>query len=159
MSSSRALAAVVLFFVAVAGGLTALAVDRFVRDHDEQGFPPSGLRVGLLRERERGFRHHFARELGLDTAQEARVDSLMDRQLREIRAVRDQVRPRLDSIIAQTRQEIDAILTPEQRQKAAALAKERRGFLFRGPGGPAGGPLGGGLFGPPPGEDGPDRRD
>jgi|SRR6185437_6917195 len=125
----RIVAALVLFLVAVAGGLTAVVLDRFVLR------PPPGPRFhdfgrgpgGRPPERERAARDHFAKELGLSPTQRVRIDSLMDRQLKEIRAVREQVQPRLDSIVGQTRREIDAILTPEQRKKAQELAQRRFG--------------------------------
>ena len=50
----------------------------------------------------------------------------MDRQIGEIRRLRAEVQPRLDSVVAQTRRQIEEILTPEQREKARAMA--RRGF-------------------------------
>jgi Spy/CpxP family protein refolding chaperone len=50
----------------------------------------------------------------------------MDRQIGEIRRLRAEVQPMLDSVVAQTRRQIEEILTPEQREKARAMA--RRGF-------------------------------
>jgi hypothetical protein len=47
----------------------------------------------------------------------------MERQGRELRAVRSQVQPQLDSIISRTRLELDSVLTPEQRQKAAEIRR------------------------------------
>jgi Spy/CpxP family protein refolding chaperone len=150
----RILAALVLFLVAVAGGLTAVVLDRFVLR------PPPGPHFhefgrgpgGRPPERERAARDRFAQELGLSQEQRVRIDSLMDRQLKEIRAVREQVQPRLDSIVGQTRREIDAILTPEQRKKAQELAQRRFGDRGDWHGGPMGPP-------PPPheGEPGPPR--
>lgn len=63
-------------------------------------------------------------------------------QGRELRAVRGQVQPQLDSIITRTRRALDSVLTPEQRKRAEAIRK-------RHPPPP----------GPPPGEfpGGPDR--
>ncbi|HEY7634801.1 MAG TPA: hypothetical protein VH763_04615 [Gemmatimonadales bacterium] len=125
----RILAALILFLVALAGGLTAVALDRLVLR------PPPGPHFhdfgrgpgGRAPERERAARDRFAKELGLTSDQRVRIDSLMDRQLKEIRSVREQVQPRLDSIVAQTRREIDTILTPEQRTKAKELAQRRFG--------------------------------
>jgi Spy/CpxP family protein refolding chaperone len=157
----RILAALVLFLVAVAGGLTAVVLDRFVlRPPPGPHFPGFGWGPGgRPPERERAARDGFAKELGLTPAQRVRIDSLMDRQLQEIRAVREQVQPRLDSIVGQTRREIDAILTPEQRKKAQEMAQRRfgdRGEWRRGPVlGPPDGPMG--PPPPPPGEPGPPR--
>ncbi|MEZ0336422.1 MAG: Spy/CpxP family protein refolding chaperone [Gemmatimonadales bacterium] len=124
---NRLIAAAVLFLVAVTGGLTAVTLDRFVLrpgPHRMHPFPPP-------RPDEAAFRERMSRELGLTPDQRTRVDSLMDRQLREIRALRAEVQPRLDSVVAQTRLEIEEILTPEQREKARALAK--RGHERPGP--------------------------
>ena len=158
---ARIIAAVVLFLVAVAGGLTAIVFDRFVlRPPHGPPFHGFGRGLGGGPERERAARERFAKELGLTPAQRVRIDSLMDRQLKEIRAVREQVQPRLDSIVGETRREIDAILTPEQRKKAQEMAQRRfgdRGEWRRGPDlGPPDGPMGpppsrGDEPGPPPG--------
>jgi Spy/CpxP family protein refolding chaperone len=68
----------------------------------------------------------MSREIGLSPDQQRRVDLLMDRQITEVRGLRAEIQPRLDSVVAQTRREIESILTPEQREKARAMA--RRGF-------------------------------
>jgi Spy/CpxP family protein refolding chaperone len=150
LARGRILAGLVLFLVAVAGGLTAVVLDRFVlRPPPGPHFPGRAPRPPSP-ERERAARDRFAKELGLSPAQRVRIDSLMDRQLKEIRAVRQQVQPRLDSIVTQTRREIDAILTPEQRKKAEELARNRFGGREGWKGGPDLGPPDGGPMGPPP---------
>jgi Spy/CpxP family protein refolding chaperone len=125
----RVLAAVVLFLVAVTGGLTAVALDRFVFRPGPHGPPPfrGGPGGHRFEDGERVSREWLARELGLSPEQRVRIDSLMDRQLRQIRAVREQVEPRLDSIVASTRHQIDSVLTPAQREKAGSLARRRFG--------------------------------
>jgi Spy/CpxP family protein refolding chaperone len=148
----RILAALVLFLVAVAGGLAAVVVDRFVL-RPPHGPPFHGFGRGPgggPPERERAARERFAKELGLTPAQRVRIDSLMDRQLKEIRAVRQQVQPRLDSIVGETRREIDAILTAEQRKKAQELAHRRFGERGEWRGGPDLGPPDGRMGPPPP---------
>jgi Spy/CpxP family protein refolding chaperone len=137
----RLIAALVLFLVAVAGGLTAVALDRTLLRHGPpHGGPGFGPPFGPP-PHEREFRDRMSRELGLSADQQQRVDSLMDRQISEIRRLRAEVQPRLDSVVLQTRREIEEILTPEQREKARAMA--RRGFDGHGPHGP--------VPGPPPG--------
>jgi Spy/CpxP family protein refolding chaperone len=153
----RIIAALVLFLVAVAGGLTAVVLDRFILRHPPGPPPFHGFGhgpEGRPPERERAARDRFAKELGLTPAQRVRIDSLMDRQLKEIRTVREQVQPRLDSIVGETRREIDAILTPEQRKKAQELARHRFGDRGDWRGGPDLGPPGGPI-GPPPHDDEP----
>jgi Spy/CpxP family protein refolding chaperone len=115
-------AALVLLLAVLAGGLAGVALDRLVllpRMFHRPGFE-HGMRPPP---RDREFRNRFAREVGLTPEQQSRVDSIMDRQGRELRAVRGQVQPQLDSIIQRTRRELDAVLTPEQRQKAAEIRR------------------------------------
>jgi Spy/CpxP family protein refolding chaperone len=116
-------AALVLLLAILAGGLAGIALDRLVllpRMIHRPGFE-HGMRRSPPRDRE--FRSRFAREVGLTPQQQIRIDSIMDRQGREVRAVRGQVQPQLDSIIQRTRREVDAVLTPEQRQKAAEIRR------------------------------------
>jgi Spy/CpxP family protein refolding chaperone len=137
------LAVLVLVIAVLAGGIGGVAADRLIllpQMHRGPWHGPGGLHGGPPRDRE--FRDRFARELGLTPDQETRIDSIMDQQGRELRAVRGQVQPQLDSIITRTRRALDSVLTPEQRKKAEAIRK-------RHPPPP----------GPPPGEfpGGPDR--
>jgi Spy/CpxP family protein refolding chaperone len=118
------LAVLVLVIAVLAGGIAGVAVDRVLL------LPPMGWDHGPGRPhgrppRDRDFRDRFAREVGLTPEQKVRIDSIMDRQGRELRAVRGQVQPQLDSIISRTRRAFDSVLTPEQRKKAEAI-RERR---------------------------------
>lgn len=131
----RWVAILVLLLVALAGGLAGVALDRLVLLPRHAGaHGPGGRHGGHMRapphERERAFRDRMARELGLSDSQRVRIDSLMQQQLREVRAVRQATQPRLDSIIEGTRSRIDSVLTPEQREKARTMARRD----FRGPG-------------------------
>ena len=144
----RLLAVLVLLLVAVAGGLAGVAIDRrvllprkFEGHRFEHGPGPHG--------RDREFRNRFARELGLSTEQRTRIDSIMEHQGRELRAIRHQVQPQLDSIVSRTRQQLDSVLTPEQRKKAEEI--RRKHPRPHGPP-PADGSPG---DGPPDGPDGP----
>src|SRR4051812_48755815 len=114
------MAVLVLLLVAIVGGFAGVALDRLVllpHMFGGPGFGPGHGPGGPPRDRE--FRARFARELGLSSDHQTRIDSIMDRKGRELRAVRGQVQPTLDSIIARTRRSIDSVLTPEQRTKAA----------------------------------------
>ena len=117
----RMIALLVLLLVAIAGGLAGVALDRLYlmprmahgpRGHGGPGGPHN-----------REFRDRFAREVGLTPDQRTRIDSIMDREGREMRAMRGQIQPRLDSIITRTRRSLDSVLTPEQRKKAEAIRK------------------------------------
>ncbi|MFL5447219.1 MAG: hypothetical protein ACJ8AX_01620, partial [Gemmatimonadales bacterium] len=119
----RLLAVLVLLLVAVAGGLAGVAVDRRMllpRKFEGHRFEHG---PGPHRPRDREFRNRFARELGLSTEQQTRIDSIMEHQGRELRAIRHKVQPQLDSIVSRTRQQLDSVLTPEQRIKAEAIRK------------------------------------
>jgi Spy/CpxP family protein refolding chaperone len=121
--SGRRVAAVVLLLAVIAGGLAGIALDRLLLlpgpyrgsrfEHGPGRHPPH----------DREFRRRFAGEVGLSAQQQARIDSIMDRQGRELRTIRRQVQPQLDSIVSRTRRELDSILTPEQRQKAAEIRR------------------------------------
>lgn len=86
----------------------------------------------------------FARALGLTPAQAATVDSVMTHDFNEVNALREEMRPRIEAIIASTRQRIDSVLTPAQREKYHALLAEQQQRMQRrergGPGGRRGGP-------------------
>lgn len=118
------LAVLVLLLVALAGGVAGVVMDRRVllpRMFGGPGFHRHGL--GGPPPRDREFRQRFAREVGLSAEQQTRIDSIMDRQGRELRMVRSKVQPQLDSIITRTRRELDSVLTPEQRKKAEEIRK------------------------------------
>jgi hypothetical protein len=150
--SGRTVAVLLLLLALVAGFSAGIALDRVVLvpralnrlpfGPGRGGWPPHG-------EAHRGFRERFAKAVGLSAAQQERIDTIMERQLKELRGVREQVQPKVDSVLARTRRQIDSVLTPEQRRRADSLRK-----VDRGPGGrrppmdPPGRP---GDFGPPPG--------
>ncbi|HEV2084678.1 MAG TPA: hypothetical protein VGR09_06325 [Gemmatimonadales bacterium] len=139
------LAVLVLLVAVLAGGIAGVAADRLILlPHMHHGPWPGGPHGGP---RDREFRDRFAKEVGLTPDQQIRIDSIMDRQGRELRAVRGQVQPQLDSIITLTRRALDSVLTPEQRKKAEAIRRQHPhppgpppGELPGGPGGPEGPP-------------------
>jgi Spy/CpxP family protein refolding chaperone len=144
-------AVLVLLLVAFAGGLAGVAMDRLLLlPHMFRG-PGFGHEHGPGRARGE-FRARFAREVGLSPEQQTLIDSIMDRQGRELRAVRGQVQPKLDSIITRTRRALDSVLTPEQRKKAEEIRRKHP----RPPGpppemfGPGSPPGGAPPEGPPP---------
>jgi len=156
---SRRTAALILLLVAIGGAAVGVALDRLLLLPMHFGGRPFGpWRGGPPSARmERSARERFAHELGLSDSQQVRIDSLMERQMVQLRAVRGEVQPRLDSILSQTRRSIDAILTPEQRVRARDLMRRGHGRGWRGGfGGRGEGPPGPGDRDGPP--DGP-RRD
>jgi hypothetical protein len=110
---------------------------------------PSGQRPGPAERDSMRVRANaeFARSLGLTPAQAAAVDSVMTHDFNEVNALREEMRPRIEAIIATTRQRIDSVLTPAQREKYHALLAEQQERMQRrerggsgGPGGRRGGP-------------------
>jgi Spy/CpxP family protein refolding chaperone len=150
---SRRVAGLIMLLVALGGGVAGVAVDRLVLlpwHFRDRPFGPMG-RGGPPERMEHRAREHFAHELGLSDSQRVRIDSLMERQMQQLRAVRGQVQPQLDSIVTQTRRSIDSILTPEQRERAQTMLRRFREGPF-GWRGEAGGPGGRGRPGGPGGE-------
>lgn len=145
----RLVAALVLALVAVSGVLCGVALDRLVLSPHGRGrawaFGARGVRSPEVLRREA--RARFARELQLTPDQSARIDTIMTHQVVRMRAIRDSVRPSLDSVIVDTRRQIEAVLTPDQRQRFRRFPFQpggrglRRGGPRRMPGAPpAGGP-------------------
>jgi Spy/CpxP family protein refolding chaperone len=119
--SGRRMALVVLLLAVLAGGLAGVALDRLVLLPRPFRGPRLEHGPGSHSPRDREFRRHFARELNLSADQQVRIDSIMDLRGRELRAIRRQVQPQLDSIIGRTRRQLDSVLTPEQRKKAEEI--------------------------------------
>jgi len=126
-----------LLAAAVAGGIIALGLDRALHRPAVAGVPatsPSGRRAPAMGERrpnphqraDRGDPHDWlARQLQLSPAQRAQIDSLMTRQQEEFRAIREETRPRFDSITARTHRALDSVLSPEQRHMMDSITRRR----------------------------------
>ncbi|HEX8848183.1 MAG TPA: hypothetical protein VF761_01490 [Gemmatimonadaceae bacterium] len=110
-----ALAAVVLLLAFLAGAATGVVVERRVL-HPQWREARGGRGEGG-RERRDEMRARLAKELGLDSAQSAKIDSIFRRHRPALDSVRESMESRLSSVVAQTRREIDSVLTPEQREK------------------------------------------
>jgi Spy/CpxP family protein refolding chaperone len=150
--SGRTVAVLLLLLALVAGFSAGIALDRVVLvphafdrapfGPGRGGWPPHG-------DEHRGFRERFAKAVGLSAEQQERIDTIMEQQLKELRGVRRQVQPQVDSVLARMRRQIDSVLTPEQRRRAESLRRNERALRGeRPPMGPPGSP---GNFGPPPG--------
>lgn len=64
-------------------------------------------------------------DLKLTESQAVRIDTLIERQMRGFREIRQSTRPAIDSLMAQTRRSIDSILTPDQRAKLDSVHTRR----------------------------------
>ncbi len=142
--ATRLLAVGVLVVVALAGVIGGIALDRTVlRQHQWEG------RLARGTERRAGPRRPSAMlgaDLKLTEAQAVRIDTLIERQMRGFRDIRQSTQPAIDSLMAQTRRSMDSILTPDQRTMLdSARARREAEFKKRFPNGgpPRGGPGGG----------------
>jgi Spy/CpxP family protein refolding chaperone len=119
-----ALAGLVLALVFAAGLALGVVAERTMLHHGPRG----GGGGGMFGERRDGrgpggpggraaMREHLAKELGLDSAQSARIDAIMERHRPAIDSARGAMESRLAGVIQETRREIDSVLTPAQREK------------------------------------------
>ncbi len=130
----RLQALLVLVIVAIAGVVAGIALERTVlRPHlwssrstarnDRRGTPrrPSAM---------------LPAELKLSEEQAVRIDTLIERQMRGFREIRQSTQPAIDSLMAQTKRSMDSILTPTQRAVLdSARAKREAEFRKRFPNG------------------------
>ena len=153
------IATLVMVAVFAFGALAGVALDRHLthgRPREGEGRErrdgmrvpgmsmPAGPRTppaGADSMRRRGNRQ-FADTLGLTPAQAASVDSVIAQDFEAVNALREEMRPRIEAIIAGSRQRIDSLLTPAQREKYHALLAEQQQRMQRrgGPGERRGGP-------------------
>jgi Spy/CpxP family protein refolding chaperone len=118
--TTRWITLLMLLVAALAGGGTALALDRALH----RGPPPREAPhdPGHRRHPSEGRRPpfdpaaRFTRDLHLTTAQQARLDSVLARQREEVQRIREETQPGYDSIAARSRRAIDSLLTPGQRR-------------------------------------------
>ena len=111
-----ALAAAVLLLAFLAGAATGVVVERRVL-HPQWRDARGGGRGDGGRERRDEMRARLAKELGLDSAQSAKIDSIFRRHRPALDSVREAMETRLSGVVDQTRREIDSVLTPAQRAK------------------------------------------
>lgn len=116
----RIAVALLLVMVFAAGMITDAWVRRVRMGHThtsmQGGHPPFGA------ERD----HHFGEELGLDSAQRVRVDSVFARRRVQIDSFWKGPGRSLRAIMDSTRQEVRSVLTPEQREKFERRRMEGR---------------------------------
>ena len=110
-----------VLLVAAAGVASGVVLERRVLSrHEEHERGRGGDRGG----REGGARHamheRFGRDLDLTPAQAAKIDSIFASHRPAIDSARAASEPKIRAIIDQTRREIDSVLTPAQREKLHA---------------------------------------
>lgn len=113
------IASLMLLLTALLGAVLGVSLDRrfLLPGHHGAPGPRSGGPPAAFRDR-------MARELELSPTQRASVDSIMERSLREICTVKEEVQPRLDSLFSRMRHEVEQVLSPEQVKKAEAFKRK-----------------------------------
>jgi hypothetical protein len=121
----RLLALVALLIAAVGGVAVGIAFDRTMWESRRLGFLARGtaFRPPPDRHPRRELLDRLDAKLDLTGEQRLRVDSVLARREADMRALRDQVRPRFDSIASRTRGDLLQILTPDQRERFEELGR------------------------------------
>jgi hypothetical protein len=68
-------------------------------------------------EERRTMRDQLHAELRLTSAQTTVVDSIIDARAVDFRVLRDEIRPRVERLVAEVRADVERVLTPEQRAR------------------------------------------
>lgn len=128
----RVLAAGVLVTLALASGLVGAAIDRvLLRERvsaavvGDTSFHPlsSALRSPTDADRRR-ISLALTQQLGLTPSQETLIDSIMMSRADEFRALREEIRPRVEQLVGAVRGDVERVLTPDQRDKYRRLNGE-----------------------------------
>jgi hypothetical protein len=131
MTRSKTMAIVTFALVGVGCALAGAAIDRAYVNHEtrlvgDTTFHPisSALRTPSDADRQR-YRSELSSSLALTPEQNRLMDSILDQRAGQFEALRNDIRPRVDSMVTAVRREIDAILTPEQRARYKTLQGAR----------------------------------
>ena len=121
----RLLAVLALLLAAVGGVAAGVALDQSMSQSRHLGFLARGtaFRPPPNRHPRSELLDRLDASLDLTGEQRVRVDSILARREAEMRALRNQVRPRFDSIAGRTRTDLLQILTPEQRARFEELGR------------------------------------
>ncbi|MFW5947692.1 MAG: hypothetical protein ACOCUW_04295 [Gemmatimonadota bacterium] len=118
---ARVLGFGILAVTFIAGALAGAAIDRAVGD---EGRDPSSRTERPDNDR----RHHLLDEIDLSEAQEAAIDSILERRTRRMRAIWREFGPRLGAITDSAKIEIMDVLTAEQRAEYERKMEKRRRY-------------------------------
>ena len=121
----RLLAVLALVLAAVGGVAAGVALDQSMSQSRHLGFLARGtaFRPPPNRHPRSELLDRLDASLDLTQEQRVRVDSVLARREADMRALRDQVRPRFDSIAGRTRTDLLQILTPKQRERFEELGR------------------------------------
>ncbi len=120
----RFLAVVVLCALALGSGLAGAAVERMLQHPAARSlaFPDTTFHPieSILRSPtdadRRAIRRELTQQLNLTPAQADTIDSIMSRRSGEFRALRAELRPRVQGLVDSVHESIELVLTPAQRQ-------------------------------------------
>lgn len=130
---ARWVAALVLGATVVASIVAGIAIDRLLLRPAagntvlaDTSFHPlsSALRSPTPNERRR-IRTQLSRELGLTPAQDSAFDAIMMQRAGEFSALREEIRPRVERLVADVRSDMEQVLTPEQRARFREIEMRR----------------------------------
>jgi hypothetical protein len=131
--SARMRAIVVLAALVVASGIAGAAVDRaMVRTerydalHDTAFHPLSSILRSATPADRLQYREQLKRALGLTAGQDSAIDRVMSDRAGQFNALRDEIRPRVDSLVTDVRAGIERVLTDPQREEFRKLQQRGR---------------------------------
>jgi len=128
---ARPLAILVITALVLASAIAGVALDRVLLRPMPQtpiladsGFHPlsSALRSPTPEDRRR-FRAELSRELVLSPAQDSALDAIMTQRAGEFSALREEIRPRVERLVADVRRDLEQVLTPDQRERFRRLQR------------------------------------
>lgn len=120
----RSLAVIVLCALALGSGLAGVAIDRTLLQRTgplvtfpDTSFHPieSILRSPTEADRQ-AIRAELTKKLHLTPSQADTIDSIMNRRSGEFRALRAELRPRVEGLVDSVHASIEQVLTPAQRE-------------------------------------------
>lgn len=119
MKSSRPIFGVVLVFILgiLCGSLATHLLYKYRMD---------SIISGRGQSREETIVNRLDRKLDLDDRQEEQVRAIVHETEEEIKALRKQLRPQTEAIIAKAQARISVLLTPEQRKKYEEMIAARK---------------------------------
>lgn len=130
----RFLAVIVLAALALGSGFAGAAVDRMLARrsaHASVAFPDTTFHPieSILRSPtdadRRAIRAELTRQLHLTPQQADTIDSIMNQRSGEFRALRDEMRPRVQQLVDAVHASIEQVLTPAQREQFRRMQPSR----------------------------------
>jgi Spy/CpxP family protein refolding chaperone len=113
LARARLFSAALLLAVFTAGLLAGAAIDRAFANRGPEHRGRRGLETEVFE------------RLDLDARQKAEIETIMERRRAEAAAVWNEVKPRLNQVVAGTREDLSRVLNPEQLEEYDRLMAER----------------------------------